>query len=228
MFFNVLADATRPYSRLESFVYDSFISPAMGAFYENVLAEIPDTMPEGSEILDVGCGGGQLIRFLAEKRPRYRFYGIDLSAQQVKRASKRLAPFEGRAFVQEASAMSLPFPKGKFDMVLSMGSIKHWPDKRKGLSECLRVTKPGGRVAVSEADRGCQLEDIDLLFDGTLLPGFMRYPFRAFFLLHVAGPSMDLEDARLLCKDLPFETVTVSRAARTPGFLIDGTAPAPS
>lgn len=51
--------------------------------------------------------------------------------------------------------MGLSFENATFDIVISLASIKHWPDKVLGLKEIARVLVPGGRSLVLEANSEC-------------------------------------------------------------------------
>ncbi|MCK5868370.1 MAG: class I SAM-dependent methyltransferase, partial [Candidatus Thalassarchaeum sp.] len=48
----------------------------------------------------------------------------------------------------EATAEDLPFDDNSFDAVCSLFSFRDWYDKRAGLSEVLRVLKPGGIIVI--------------------------------------------------------------------------------
>jgi len=50
--------------------------------------------------------------------------------------------------------MNIRFADKTFDVAVSVGSIKHWPDGLGGLKEIYRVLKPGGWLFISENRRG--------------------------------------------------------------------------
>ena len=52
-----------------------------------------------------------------------------------------------------ASAMSLPYPDGYFDAVISTGSLHHWKDPVSGLNDVYRVIRPGGHALVYDLIR---------------------------------------------------------------------------
>jgi ubiquinone/menaquinone biosynthesis C-methylase UbiE len=58
-----------------------------------------------------------------------------------------------RLHFEVADVAKLPFPDAHFDVVLSSGSIKHWPDPVAGLRELHRVLGPGGRAFIGEMNR---------------------------------------------------------------------------
>ena len=96
-------------------------------------------------ILDVGCGIGGSSLYLAEKFGA-RVTGITLSPVQANRAKERAraAGLEAKTDFQVANALEMPFADNSFDLVWSLESGEHMPDKEKFLQECYRVLKPGG------------------------------------------------------------------------------------
>lgn len=97
------------------------------------------------QILDVGCGIGGSSLYLAEKFNAHAT-GITLSPVQANRAIERAqaAGFSDRTQFLVADALAMPFADQSFDLVWSMESGEHMPDKQKFLQECYRVLKPGG------------------------------------------------------------------------------------
>ncbi|MEO0854417.1 MAG: methyltransferase domain-containing protein, partial [Cyanobacteria bacterium J06648_11] len=103
-----------------------------------------------SSLLDVGCGIGGSSLYLAE-RLNARATGITLSPVQADRAGDRAREMGlgDRAEFRVADALAMPFDDDSFDFVWTLESGEHMPDKRQFLSECLRVLKPGGRLALA-------------------------------------------------------------------------------
>jgi ubiquinone/menaquinone biosynthesis C-methylase UbiE len=104
----------------------------------------------GDAILEVGCGSGVLARWLARRTAgANRVTGIDINPYLLHEADA-LARQDG---VQDAiefrdgNAESLPFTDNSFDVVMSVTVIEE-ADADRMLAEMVRVTKPGGRVAV--------------------------------------------------------------------------------
>ncbi|XP_020214833.1 probable tocopherol O-methyltransferase, chloroplastic [Cajanus cajan] len=100
-------------------------------------------------IVDVGCGIGGSSRYLAKKYGATAV-GITLSPVQVQRANA-LAAAQGLAHkvsFQVADALEQPFPDGQFDLVWSMESGEHMPDKEKFVGELARVAAPGGTIII--------------------------------------------------------------------------------
>ena len=103
-----------------------------------------------SSILDVGCGIGGSSLYLAEKF-NAAVTGITLSPVQASRATERAktAGLETRANFQVADALNLPFADESFDLVWSLESGEHMPNKIRFLQECYRVLKPGGTLIMA-------------------------------------------------------------------------------
>lgn len=103
-----------------------------------------------TEMVDVGCGIGGSSRHVANKFPSAKATGITLSPKQAARANG-LAEAQGlaeRATFRVADALQQPFADGAFDLVWSLESGEHMPDKRRFVSELARVAAPSGRGTV--------------------------------------------------------------------------------
>jgi tocopherol O-methyltransferase len=105
---------------------------------------------QAEQILDVGCGIGGSSLYLATKF-NASATGITLSPVQAERASDRAraAHLEERTTFQVADALNLPFSDQSFDLVWSLESGEHMPDKQQFLRECYRVLKPGGHFIMA-------------------------------------------------------------------------------
>lgn len=120
---------------------------------------------EPYRILDVGCGIGGSTLYLTEKFSsiarnnlkldggvdRVTATGITLSPVQANRAIERakIAGLESNVNFLVADALNMPFPDESFDLVWSLESGEHMPDKIKFLQECCRVLKPGGTLILA-------------------------------------------------------------------------------
>jgi SAM-dependent methyltransferase len=104
----------------------------------------------GEAILEVGCGSGVLIRRLARQTGgANRIVGVDISPYLLREATA-LAKQEGLEAAltfQEGNAEALPFPDSSFDVTMACTVLEEG-DADRMLAELVRVTRPGGRVAV--------------------------------------------------------------------------------
>jgi tocopherol O-methyltransferase len=109
-----------------------------------------NTIDRTQNILDVGCGIGGSSLYLAEKFDA-KVTGITLSPIQANRAQERAkaAGLAAKTDFQVANALDMPFADNSFDLVWSLESGEHMPDKAKFLQECYRVLKPGGKLMLA-------------------------------------------------------------------------------
>lgn len=126
-------------------------------------------LPEGSRVLDVGCGAG-LDALIAARRvgPNGSVVGVDFSAEMLgaAQASAKLANAPNASFIQ-TDAEGLPFEDGSFDIILANGIFNLNPLRERIVAEMRRVLKPGGRLYASElvlTEQGpsktvCKLDD---------------------------------------------------------------------
>ncbi len=111
-----------------------------------ILKAIPgDVRPDA--VVDIGCGTGRLLRRAKELWPRARLVGVDLAEGMI--AHARAAMPEGEFYV--GAAEKLPLPNASADLILSTVSFHHWQDQARGVSEVMRVLRPGGRFYLADA-----------------------------------------------------------------------------
>lgn len=98
----------------------------------------------GWRTLDVGCGPGLLPGLFA--RMGCRATGCDLDPAMFAPRETAFLPLHPQ--IAAADALALPFPGGCFDLVTASNLLFLLPDPAAALSEIVRVTRPGGQVAV--------------------------------------------------------------------------------
>ncbi len=108
-------------------------------------------MAEKQRVLDLGGGPGRYAFRLAADGHRVTL--VDLSANNLAFARSKSAEL-GVSLEDyvHADARSLPFPDESFDAVLALGRFYHLleePDRHQAFSECIRLLKPGGLLAVA-------------------------------------------------------------------------------
>jgi len=101
----------------------------------------------GTHVLDVACGTGNLAVIAA--RHGCPVWGIDIVRNLICQARIRAAEEGLRINFMEADAEALPFDVGQFDLVVSMFGVMFTPRPHVAAAELLRVTRPGGRVALA-------------------------------------------------------------------------------
>lgn len=106
-------------------------------------------LAKGAEVLDVGCGAGSNVLFLA--RAGLRASGIDLSPGAVAAARGRAAEARLDVMVQEGDVLALPFSNGSFDALVDNGCFHTIAlrRRRRYAEEVHRVLRPGGAFVLS-------------------------------------------------------------------------------
>ncbi|KAF5663830.1 methyltransferase type 11 [Fusarium heterosporum] len=120
---------------------------------EEKLFEIID-LPEGSQILDAGCGVGHVTRYFAQSG--MRMLGIDVIDWQIEEARSvaSKANISNQMRIEKMDYHHLdPIDDASLDGVYTMQSISHAYDPRRAIGEFFRVTRPGGRIAMVEVER---------------------------------------------------------------------------
>lgn len=114
-----------------------------------VLAVDTGFFTRGMEILDVGCGAGSNVLYLA--RSGFRASGIDLSPGAVVAARGRLTEAHLDGPIQEGDVLALPFRDGSFDGLVDNGCFHTIPIRRRAryAEEVHRVLRPGGAFVLS-------------------------------------------------------------------------------
>ncbi len=222
-----LSDISKPYTALESWFYDRFIAPTVSGFASELKRRLMVDLPPGATVLDVGCGGGHNAMLLADEYPGVHVTGLDLSAEQIARARRRTSGRDSEFSWIVGSALDMPFPDDSFSAVMSVGSIKHWPDPARGVAECVRVLEPGGRLVIVEADRGCRYEDALRFVEPWPTPKALKLVALGFFRTWVAGRSLSVDEARSLFDGLPVRDATVEPLPGLPAFIMTAEAAAP-
>lgn len=208
-----------PWNRWMSLLYDGVVAAGSGELYEGLAEFLFHGLPQGNWVLDVGCGSGQVSRCIAERHPRARVSGIDLSLGQVERARARTRDLSNVEF-HVGDAMNLQYPDETFDTVLSAASIKHWPDQARGLEQMRRVCKKGGRVCVLEVDRDSTWEEARGFVSRWkwVMPG-TRPLANLYFLRFVAGQGTSAKEMTDLFRACVFRERHVQKVPGQP-FLI--------
>jgi len=102
---------------------------------------------QGSRLLDVGCGAGQLALIAA--RAGAQVIGCDIATNWLKRARARAAAEALEITFEEADAESLPYADGQFDAVVSLIGAMFAPRPHLVAAELTRVCRLGGMVAMA-------------------------------------------------------------------------------
>uniref|UniRef100_A0A7C1X6J2 Class I SAM-dependent methyltransferase n=2 Tax=Thermomicrobium roseum TaxID=500 RepID=A0A7C1X6J2_THERO len=144
------------------------------------LLRVLDRLPRTARILELGCGGGALLRELAA-RGFHELVGLDLARTALAEARQRQTP----ASLVLAEAERLPFLDRSFDIVLAADLIEHVDDVEEHLAEVARVLREGGQYLVKTPNRPLAeayyrlvgLDDYPFWHPSLLSPGELRTVF---------------------------------------------------
>jgi ubiquinone/menaquinone biosynthesis C-methylase UbiE len=111
--------------------------------------------PDGSRVLEAGCGVGAQTITLAQRSPGARFTSVDISAESIAEARRRAnqAGLTNVAF-QQADIFALPFEAESFDHVFVCFVLEHLSRPVEALAILKRLLRPGGTITVIEGDHG--------------------------------------------------------------------------
>lgn len=115
----------------------------------------PARVQAGESVLDVGCGTGSLA--IEAKRAVHSgglVHGVDASPEMIARARRKARKAGLDIALGTAPAQALPFPDGRFDVVVTSMMLHHLPrgSREQCAREMRRVVKPGGRVLAIDFD----------------------------------------------------------------------------
>ncbi len=131
-----------------------------------VARKLRECIGSTDSILDVACGTGDLSLTLSETTGA-RVVGTDFCRPMLEIAARKLANREPDIPLIEGDALRLPFRDCSFEAVTIAFGLRNLSNVERGLTELLRVLKPGGYLAVLE-------------FSKPVVPGF-RLLFNFYF-----------------------------------------------
>ena len=109
--------------------------------------KLDDEIPMGSNILEAGCGTGQLS--IALSRYARQIYGIDLSKGSLIEAKQFINSNDIKSVhLFRMNIFKLFFEENTFDVIISNGVLHHTYNPKLAFSKLVRVLKPGGIIVI--------------------------------------------------------------------------------
>lgn len=124
--------------------YQAWRSDSLSASWRS----FSDADMKGKDVLDFGCGTGELSFYLAERVHPRSIIGIDLSAQAIECAKavrgSFLCPVDFRVGAREG----IPVPSGSIDTVVAFDCLEHVMEPSAIFCEWYRILRPGGKCLI--------------------------------------------------------------------------------
>ena len=113
-------------------------------------AAVTGLAPAGGDLVDLGCGSGELARHLAAAG--YRVTGADIAPRMLSQAAAADPRRAVRWVALDPRWRTLPFPSASQDAVIAASVLEYVPDPGMVLSECARILRPGGVMLCTVPD----------------------------------------------------------------------------
>lgn len=99
-------------------------------------------------ILEIGCGTGMTLSYLASLPCRHELYGLDFSQTMLSQSYQKLSGVDNPFRLAQGDSFELPFGRGVFDVIYSTRFIHQFrhDDKKRIYREMSRVVKSGGLI----------------------------------------------------------------------------------
>ena len=123
--------------------YDKVQRPIQGRCGLELMDRL--SIPQGSRVLDLGCGTGYLTSVLGERvGPEGRVTGVDPNCDRIRVAKNKYGECRNLEFLEHSSE---DFPEGPYDLVFS-NCVFHWiKDKETAFRRVSSSLRPGGIFA---------------------------------------------------------------------------------
>ncbi len=125
---------------LHNSLYSDFLETQDVSDFRRYIDTIQAYVSTEKTFLDVGCGTGIVVDYLAQEG--YKASGVEISDSSLIIAQKKCGTY------LKYDGSTLPFLDNDFDMVGSFNVLEHVENVSRFLTESIRVTKPGGFIVV--------------------------------------------------------------------------------
>ncbi len=126
-------------------------------------------IPDGSFVLDIGCGNGYGIYMLSQ-RP-INIIGLDVNRKTIDRA---IVKYKSKnCNFQHYGGQTLPFADSIFDIIISFQVIEHIKSEQRYLLEINRVLKPDGMFVLTTPNKALRM--------GNTKKPWNKYHFKEYF-----------------------------------------------
>ena len=175
------------------------------AYTQCTLGRLLEAIPLGgpAAVLDVACGTGELERLIIEGFPALTVIGVDVTPAMLAIARQKLGGHPRIGFCL-ARGEALPFPAGRFDLVVWANALHHAREPRHILRECARVLRPQGRLILLDWCRD--------FWQGRLLHAWLQLTDPAYVAMY------RLADVQAMLESLGFTTARACTFLAPPAY----------
>ena len=128
------------------------IGRLMNKFHTSLYVDyFKDILPkDNSKILDIGCGGGEFLKFLYNSNESYLLYGLDHSPEMIELSANnnKRAIEQNRLKLIHGSVTNIALENSCLDLVTAFETIQFWPETDKSFSEIHQILKSHGQFII--------------------------------------------------------------------------------
>jgi ubiquinone/menaquinone biosynthesis C-methylase UbiE len=114
---------------------------------------------QGKSLLEIGCGRGGGLSWVAKHFPLKSILGVDLN-ERASKFSQKYYKIDGLSFMQ-GDAQKLNIKNDSFDTVLNVESSHRYPDMKAFLGEVKRILRPGGHFLFTDFRYDYEMEELN-------------------------------------------------------------------
>jgi ubiquinone/menaquinone biosynthesis C-methylase UbiE len=108
------------------------------------------SIPDNYRILDIGCGGGKILKYLSQKSKELKLWGLDHSKEMIDLTSRlnKEDIKQGRLKLLIGSVTKIAIEDNSLDIVTAFETVQFWPDLDMAFSEILRTLDKNGEFLI--------------------------------------------------------------------------------
>jgi ubiquinone/menaquinone biosynthesis C-methylase UbiE len=141
-------------NRVEKHLMNNPVRAAFQKWYEAPLLERLGGRVEGLKVLEVGCGRGVGTELILNRFGASEVRAMDLDPDMIRRARARLTGYPAeRLHLCVGDVTRMDAGEATYDAIFDFAILHHIPVWQDGVTEIVRVLKPGGRFFFQEVTR---------------------------------------------------------------------------
>jgi ubiquinone/menaquinone biosynthesis C-methylase UbiE len=149
----------------------------------------------GEEIMDFGCGGGEITYFISKTYPKKNIIGFDINKEAIK---------ESKLNYKNKNLFYTPsFSKKRFDCILAIKSLHETDNLKKELRNIYKLLKKEGRIIIYEF-RKCSKDKLREKYNSKK----RDISFKEFYKKHY---RWSLEEFKDLLEETGFKTLFIKK-----------------